>query len=622
MSLAASIPRTASALPDASAAGEAPSGSPAQARRSSACLTSTGAARSRPGRRHRLRRAGRSACWRRREGAAPIRPASAAARRRPSRRHQRAARSSSPAPAARAAAEGRRSLRVRPRRRGGLALARAGVPFRILPGVTSAVSPALAAAASRRPRAASTSRDPRRRPRAGSADDLDWAALATHRPADRPLHGAAATAEIAAALIAGGLAAATPAAVIASATTSRTSASSPTSAASPPAPPRRRLAPSIVVVGESCAARSAPWRSPDGDGAMTARGLIVAAPRSGSGKTTVTHRPDARAERRGLAVRGAKRSRLHRPGVPRRGDRRARASTSTAGRCRRRCSTRSPPSSGEGADARRRRRHGPVRRHRASPGAPAPPPTSPRASAGRSCSCSTSRARRSPRPPSPAAAPATTRVAHAGVVLNAGRRASATAGSSEAASRDRPAGHRRAAPRRTMRCPSAISASCRRASTPISTRLERLADVMRARSILDALRRSPRRCRRTPAATPPPCRRRASASRSPGRRLLLRLSARRCGLAAAGAEIVPFSPLADEPPDPMRRVLAAGRLSGAACRRASRRRGRFQDGLPASPPRGRCMASAAATWCLSAVTLIVTTCSACSATSPAARGGG
>ena len=67
----------------------------------------------------------------------------------------------------------------------------------------------------------------------------------------------------------------------------------------------------------------------------------------------------------------------------------------------------------------------------------------------------------------------------------------------------------------------------------------------------------------------------------------------------AGAEILPFSPLADEAPDPARRCdLAARRLSRAACRHARR-------GIAASSAgcggrrraRSRSTASAAATWC-------------------------
>ena len=84
---------------------------------------------------------------------------------------------------------------------------------------------------------------------------------------------------------------------------------------------------------------------------MTARGLIIAAPHSGAGKTTVTLALLAALARRGVAVRAAKAGPgLHRSGVPRRRDRRSRASISIAGRCRRRCSTRSAAQAADGAD--------------------------------------------------------------------------------------------------------------------------------------------------------------------------------------------------------------------------------------------------------------------------------
>jgi cobyrinic acid a,c-diamide synthase len=69
---------------------------------------------------------------------------------------------------------------------------------------------------------------------------------------------------------------------------------------------------------------------------MTARGLFVAAPRSGSGKTTVTLGLLAALERRGLAVRAAKAgpdyidAAFH-----------TAATGAASVNCRRRCSTRS-----------------------------------------------------------------------------------------------------------------------------------------------------------------------------------------------------------------------------------------------------------------------------------------
>ncbi|HRO11555.1 uroporphyrinogen-III C-methyltransferase [Amaricoccus sp.] len=95
-----------------------------------------------------------------------------------------------------------------------LALARAGIPFRVLPGVTSAFA-ALAAA-----RIPATQRGVSRALilATGHAADLDWAALARTGQPIVVYMGLGALREIAAALVEGGLPAATPAAVIASAT--------------------------------------------------------------------------------------------------------------------------------------------------------------------------------------------------------------------------------------------------------------------------------------------------------------------------------------------------------------------------------------------------------------------
>ena len=94
--------------------------------------------------------------------------------------------------------------------------------------------------------------------------------------------------------------------------------------------------------------------------------------------------------------------------------------------------------------------------------------------------------------------------------------------------------------------------------------------------------RLPRACTRASRARsralPPPGQRIALAAR---RRVQLRLPASAGGLARGGRRDRPFSPLADEaPPDGVRRVLAARRLSGTACGALAAAQ-RFRDGLRA-----------------------------------------
>lgn len=100
-----------------------------------------------------------------------------------------------------------------------LALARAGVPFRVLPGVTSAFGALADARIPATMRGVSKALILATGHAAGTADDLDWAALARTGQPIVIYMGLAAIAEISAALMAGGLGAGTPAAVIASATT-------------------------------------------------------------------------------------------------------------------------------------------------------------------------------------------------------------------------------------------------------------------------------------------------------------------------------------------------------------------------------------------------------------------
>ena len=142
----------------------------------------------------------------------------------------------------------------------------------------------------------------------GTADDLDWAALARTGQPIVVYMGLAAIAEIAAALIARRPAPATPAAVIASATTPTSGSWSPTSAASPAAVARRRhpAAGADRHRRDRRAARGAAGARPRRGAGVTARALIVGAARSGSGKTSVSIGLMRALRRRGLAVRGAK----------------------------------------------------------------------------------------------------------------------------------------------------------------------------------------------------------------------------------------------------------------------------------------------------------------------------
>jgi uroporphyrin-III C-methyltransferase len=127
----------------------------------------------------------------------------------------------------RLAGEGRRVLRLKGGDpnifgRGGeeaLALARAGVPFRVLPGVTSAFGALASARIPATTRGVSKALVLATGHGVGTADDLDGGALARTGQPIVIYMGLAVIAEIAAALMAGGLAPGTPAAVIASATT-------------------------------------------------------------------------------------------------------------------------------------------------------------------------------------------------------------------------------------------------------------------------------------------------------------------------------------------------------------------------------------------------------------------
>jgi uroporphyrin-III C-methyltransferase len=99
------------------------------------------------------------------------------------------------------------------------ALARAGVGFRILPGVTSAFGALASARIPATRRGVSKALILATGHGVGTADDVDWAALARVRQPIVIYMGLSVLGEISAALMAGGLVAGTPAAVIAAATT-------------------------------------------------------------------------------------------------------------------------------------------------------------------------------------------------------------------------------------------------------------------------------------------------------------------------------------------------------------------------------------------------------------------
>lgn len=100
-----------------------------------------------------------------------------------------------------------------------LALAAAGIPFRILPGVTSAFGALASAGIPATMRGFNKAIILATGHAAGTPDDLDWAALAKTGQPIVVYMGLANLAKIAAALVQGGLAPATPAAIITAATT-------------------------------------------------------------------------------------------------------------------------------------------------------------------------------------------------------------------------------------------------------------------------------------------------------------------------------------------------------------------------------------------------------------------
>jgi uroporphyrin-III C-methyltransferase len=100
-----------------------------------------------------------------------------------------------------------------------LALAGAGIPFRILPGVTSAFGALASAGIPATMRGLNKAIILATGHAAGTPDDLDWAALARTGQPIVVYMGVKTLGRIATALIAGGLSPATPAALIMAATT-------------------------------------------------------------------------------------------------------------------------------------------------------------------------------------------------------------------------------------------------------------------------------------------------------------------------------------------------------------------------------------------------------------------
>ena len=362
--------------------------------------------------------------------------------------------------------------------------------------------------------------------------------------------------------------------------------------------------------------------------AAAARGLVIGAPRSGAGKTSVTLGLLGALTRRGLAVRGIKiRPRLYRPRLPRR--RHAAGSGSDlsfnprlslghaagpAQQCAGEVAARERP-------RRRRERHGPLRRHRRRA---RPHRLGGRhrrgCSACRSCWCSTCPASRRPPRRSPRASPPTTRTSRWPASSSTGSAASAIAAW-------------RARPSRPSASPWSAPSSAMPASTlperhlglvqasehaDLAAHLARLGDMAERSLDLDAivalakplhlkpLQLKPRHWRRPPR---PPARRRrrchrhclplASASRSPSMPPSPS-SIRTCSTAGAGPG--PRSCRSRRSPTPPPAPIATPAGCPAAIPNcmpaASPRPHDFAAGLRAfAADAGRCMASAAASWC-------------------------
>ena len=137
-----------------------------------------------------------------------------------------------------------------------LALALAGIPFRILPGLTSALGALAAAGIPATMRGVNHAVTLATGHAVGTPDDLDWAALAATGQPIVVYMGMRNIAPIAAALMAGGMPAGTPAAVIASATTGAERVVVATLATIAAEARRQAIAaPALIVVGHVVALR-------------------------------------------------------------------------------------------------------------------------------------------------------------------------------------------------------------------------------------------------------------------------------------------------------------------------------------------------------------------------------
>lgn len=138
-----------------------------------------------------------------------------------------------------------------------LALTRAGIPFRVLPGLTSAFAALASAGIPTTMRGINKAIVLATGHAAGTDEDLDWAALARTGQPIVVYMGLKNLPLIAAALIAGGRAADTPAAVIEHATTPRQRVAVATLATLADAAERAGLgAPALIVVGDIVSMRA------------------------------------------------------------------------------------------------------------------------------------------------------------------------------------------------------------------------------------------------------------------------------------------------------------------------------------------------------------------------------